>query len=50
MSAVKWHGSAATIGVPKLPVRPALPNLNKAEALQKRYNFFRFQDWNRSHT
>jgi len=47
---VKWHGGAATIRVPKLPVRSALPNLNKAEALQKRCDFFRFQDWNRSHT
>jgi hypothetical protein len=43
------NGGLATVGVPKLLVRSALPDLDEAESLEARHDLARLEDRDRSH-
>jgi len=42
-TAVAWHGCAAPIGMAKLLVRTALPDLDKSQRFQGGYHLLRFE-------
>ncbi len=46
---MKGDGRPATIRMPELLMRTALPNLDKPELPEKRDDFARFQDWRLAH-
>jgi hypothetical protein len=43
-SAMKWHGSATTVGMAKLLMRPSLPHLLEAHSAQDRDDLARAED------